>query len=143
MAIKEPEDKFLRFQRSMIVLLSRPKALTSDDFSKIEAVLKIKRGSVGISREFSSLNGTHKAYEEAVAAADIGSRVDGKNRIYSYDEFLPFVLIRKCAQAEDILKYVMPGLIELAAEDKRQGTEMMKTVRNYLKNGRSLRKVSE
>ncbi|NTV91163.1 MAG: hypothetical protein HGA22_12515, partial [Clostridiales bacterium] len=43
----------------------------------------------------------------------------------------------------DILKYVMPGLIELAAEDKRQGTEMMKTVRNYLKNGRSLRKVSE
>ncbi len=138
-----PNDLMIRYRSCVIILLSRKQPISSEEMDTMEATLHSYRIICGISSCFSMLNQLSAYYQQALAALDIGRRVNGSCNLYLYNDYIEYVFIRKYAETEDPLQYVMPGLLGFANDDRPQNTGMLKTLLYYIKHNRSVQKTSQ
>ncbi len=138
-----PDDRYTSYENHAVLILSRAKPMTEDEFAQIEPYFSTLSAFCGMSHAFSSLCDLAEHYEQAKASCDIGSRVFSERYLFRYDDCLPWVFIRKQAQTEDVLRYVLPGLVELAAEDRRTGSGLLHTLWLYLNHDRSIKAVAD
>lgn len=133
-----PNDRYTSYENNAVLILSRARPLGEDELDELRADLATLRAGCGMSRPLSSLTGLQEGYRQALAACRIGSRLRPERHLHEYDRCLPYALIDRVSQTEDPLPYVLPSLLELAAEDRRAGGGLMATLRTYLACGRSV-----
>ncbi len=133
------DDRYTSFDNHAVIFLSRTKEMEPDEFEQLAPYFSTLRASCGMSRPLSSLLELAEGYAQSRAACGIGPRIFGDRYLYRYDECLPYVLLHRAAETEDVLRYCSPKLLAFAADDARTGGELMRTLWLYLKNGRSTR----
>lgn len=138
-----PNDRYTSYDNHAVIILSRATPIDDETLSQIEKYFSTLGTFCGISRAFPSLCSLAEQFEQAKAACDIGSRVFSGRFLFRYDDCLPWVFIRKQAQTEDVLHYIIPGFLELAAEDRRSGSCLLHTLWLYLNHDRSIKAVSD
>lgn len=137
-----PNDRYTTYESHAVVVLSRTRPLAADDCAALRACLEQLRAESGLSRPLSSLRELHAGYEQALAACRIGARVRPGRFLHEYDACLPYALIDRISQSEDVLPYVQPALLRLAADDSRTGGGLMATLHTYLACGRSVQQAA-
>ena len=138
-----PDDRYTSFDNHAVIILSRTTPMDDDEFSQTATYFSTLGTFCGMSRAFSSVCDLAAQYEQAKAACDIGSRVFPRQFMFRYDDCLPWVFIRKQAETEDVLHYVMPGLLKLADEDQHTGSALLHTLWLYLDCDRSIKLVAD
>lgn len=133
-----PDDRYTSFENNAVLILSRARPLDADELERLRADAATLRAGCGMSRPLPSLSRLPDGYRQALAACRIGSRLWPERHLHEYDACLPYALIDRVSQSEDPLPYVLPSLLELAAEDRRTGGGLMATLRSYLACGRSV-----
>jgi len=138
-----PSDRLIRYRSYVLILLSRNQPIDDAGMDVMESALHSYGISCGISSHFSALNQLLAYYQQAVAALDIGSRVNGSGNLYKYDDYPEYVLIRKCAENEDLQQYIPANILAFVADKRLQGPVMLQTLLYYIKFNRSVQKTSQ
>jgi hypothetical protein len=137
------DDRYTIYENAAVIILSRRTALDHDGFVQVAQYFDTLGVACGMSRALHSLTELAEGFRQAKASCEIGARVFARQFLHPYDACLPYVLIQQISQTEDILRYCMPELLDLAAEDATGNSSLMRTLWLYLECGRSITAVAE
>lgn len=141
--ILEPGDKVVHYKNYLVIILSRVYGLKEPELARIGEELAENGKACGVSLPFTKLSELKRYFDQACAALEIGQRVDGTRAVYLYAEYIEYAMIRDCAKQTDVLRYVLPGLLELAEMDRTKHMGILTTLLIYFDSGKSVKAVAE
>lgn len=97
----------------------------------------------GVSRSFDSIHDFSKYYDQAKTALSIGSRVHHDQVLHSYEECAPFHVIQLAAQSVGIDELQSTHIFDLNHYDREKGTDLLKTLREYVSNIKDIGAVAD
>ena len=97
----------------------------------------------GMSSMFWDISQMAAFLRQARSAFALGRRFSQKKNLLFYDEYRVMDLVSQLADIVDIKRYCYPPLMRLIEYDRKNNTEMTKTLYNYLKNMKDTEYVLE
>ncbi|MDK2822508.1 MAG: PucR family transcriptional regulator, purine catabolism regulatory protein [Clostridia bacterium] len=97
---------------------------------------------IGIGESFSNLLEARKSYLQAEEAVEFGLKYWGENSCTFFSDIGVYRLIHKFALQDNVWDYIPKGLRNLLDYDREQGTELVKTLKCYLKNAGNSQKTA-
>lgn len=86
----------------------------------------------GISRAFQSVTSVRQAQQEAVDALETGVLVEPEERLYPFDRYSVYTLLRHAAGEEDLTRYLHPAVAQLRSD---ADNALLETLQVYLACG--------
>lgn len=93
--------------------------------------------TIGISNELPSVDFMREAGYQARKALQLGEVIHPDKLYYRYADYTLHYMMELCLKNENLNALCPPGLHKLIAYGQENGTELMDTLRIYLRNGRS------
>lgn len=127
----------------VMLLIRKDSSLNSEEIIHIRNFITENKIIAGISRSFHNLSETYEQYNFATLSIKLGMQINPKNKLYFYDEYLPYHLIDICSNKSDITKLCLPELNELISHDKIKKTEYTASLYYFIKSNLDMQKTSE
>jgi len=135
---------YVVYQDRVVILISRSGAgITATEYARVNSYLKENELVAGMSVAFQNIQDIRRHYRQALKAAELGGKTYSKSSIYRYDDISLVHMFSICEKEEDIINFCSPKLLALLKYDKERGTEMVKTLHQYLLRGLSSRKTAD
>lgn len=112
----------------------RPEA----EFQSLLGLLQAKHLHMGISRCFHALEDIGDYYRQSVRAIELGSLLDKRKLLFSYEDYVLYDMLDICARRENIKLFCHPALFVLAEYDRKNNTDFMRCLETYLVNDKNL-----
>lgn len=141
--VLEPGDKEIHYKNYRVFILNRSRGMKEDGAQWLEQALEGLGVVCGLSYPFSMLSELKQYFDQACAALEIGQRVDGQRHLYHISDYQEYRIILECAKSTDVLRFVMPQLIDLAEYDRNRKLGILKTLRMYFTLDRSVQAVAD
>ena len=133
-----PEDRVIRYKNCLLLILSGDGEMDEAAWQACRERLSEWTMEFGMSRPFGHLSEIRGYFEQAQSALEIGRRVAAGQTLYPYDDYLEYLPIMEAAKSTDVLRFVMPKLLELAEYDRSKQLCALYTLRDYVHGGRSV-----
>jgi sugar diacid utilization regulator len=143
-------EKAVIYKQKIVLLLDRTcekeeMAIRMDNLARM-----LKKGSMKayISREFRSINETHKHFKQLNNLTEIDAGKDyslgGKDHpIIYYSDHIMYVVLELCARADDLSEYCHPILSRLNQYDEEHNTNYKETLYKYLNHALDAKTTAE
>ena len=131
-----PSSACAIFEKTIAVLISAnaEEELTKEERVRMEAFLLSSDMYCGISRESSDLLDVPKLYRQAAQAIRLGTAANGTSqRIHCFKDVAVLDFFDNCVSSTTLDSYIHPSDPLLSAYDKNHQSELIKTLRVFLK----------
>lgn len=118
-------------------------AVTSEQFSAFNTLLKERDLKAGISTPFEHFGMLAEQYELVTDVIQRGKTGDGKEQIYQCADVVCEQIIRYFPEKINMLALCCPEIIRLYEYDRKHGTPFVDSLYCYLLNERSLKRASQ
>lgn len=127
----------------VLLLIRKEPSLNSEEIIHIKNFMTNNNLIIGISRAFHNLSKIYEQYNFAILSIKLGMLLKPKNKLYFYDEYMPYHLIDICSNHADLTKLCLPELNELILNDKSKKTEFTMSLYYFIKYNFDMQKTSE
>lgn len=103
--------------------------------NRIGVILRDSLLKAGISFKYWSFDTTPIYYKQAIAAYEMGSLYSPTHWYYYFEDYALFYMLHYGASRIPPRHLCHPALVHLYRYDKKNGTELLKTLETYIKNG--------
>ena len=136
-----PDCHVITHRNSAIVIagaqsLKEPKAL----FGCFPASRTVK---AGVSSPFRTAGKLHAALQEAQDALATGQLLSPRRRVFTFEQYGVYVLLRQLAGHEDLARYYHPAIPVLTEYDEQNNAKLLYTLQTYLRSNCSVKDTSE
>lgn len=97
----------------------------------------------GASHLFSGIRHLRAARKEAADALETGRLLDPDRRLFPFEEYGLYVMLRKVKDGEDIRRYLHPSIRMLQAYDYENSSHLLETLRVYLEKNANIKDTAE
>lgn len=104
--------------------------------------VKNRKIGIGIGRTYSSPNDIFRSFQEAKVALELGRFMEEQSQIYFFKD-LGFVRILYHHDQQELREFYNETLGELDRPDRDQGTELMKTLEEYIQHQFDLKSTAQ
>jgi DNA-binding PucR family transcriptional regulator len=111
--------------------------------TKFEAAIIKENIYCGISDSFENLIGLKKAYDQALKALELGSRLKESSHIYQYKDFAIYYMLELIAEKRHIADFCNPLVSSLIEYDNKNSSVYAETLSAYLNCGRNAKKTAD
>ena len=122
------------YNQDILLVFSQDKEISQDEekLFLFRKLLRKERMYAGISRCFKSLIEINEHYNQAVKTLEIGKIINSGENLFHYEDFAMYILFENCGDIEDLKSVCHRALLILSEYDKKNGTDFMQCLRNYL-----------
>lgn len=137
------------YQEHFVILFTQDEAMPFNPSAKnVLRRVAIANGiTVGISNCFSSLTEIHLADSQAQSAVHFGRRIpityNTGRPVCHYYQYAFLEMLEKCGRDCDLTQYCAPMLLQLLDYDRKNGTDLMNTLFEYLENSRNINQTTK
>ena len=127
------------FRNSILLILSSDEEIRDfEDFLKdIRPIMEKHNLIAGISNAFDSLVDLSLGCFQACKSLQLGSELHPEKTLYIYRDYSIYYMIELCLKSEDIKAFCLPELVKLIEHSKKDSSDLLNTLRIYLRCGRS------
>lgn len=140
-----PNSRWVIYNNKIVYFAAYPANSYAEDMlndALIEYLSK-NRLSAAVSGRFQTLLELRQAYQQSLAAFELGSRVCPGQTVYCYRDYLPYHigdLLSKCAP---LRSFCHPAVLRLAEYDQANQTQYLATLASYLKYAETPHKAAD
>ena len=98
---------------------------------------------IGVSKFFPEIRRIRAALSEAQEALETGRLLSPERRIYTFEQYGVYVLLRHAAEREDLARYSHSAMSILEEYDRRNDASLLETLQTYLRANCSIKDTSE
>ena len=137
-------DTVFFYNKDLIVILrSADKANVPLRLEELGAIIRSKDLVAGCSWPIDGVMSLPKSYHQACIALEFGHILSGNSRIYFYNDYVYFDLIKTCMNPKLLSRFIMPTLDLLKQFDNENNAHLLETLDVYLKSNRSLKNTAD
>ena len=136
----------LRHENRLVLLQNMDPRQSKHNAKAMELLQQLavsNRLYVGISNEFSRIDRFAEYYEEAEEALKLSSRLHREGNLVYYQDVAFYSLLCKIPSSEKLKSFCHPALEVLQRYDAENGTDLMETLRVYIKTNCNQKLTSE
>jgi sugar diacid utilization regulator len=122
------------YNQDIILVFSQDEDISKDEEKLLlfKKFLQRERMYAGISRSFKSLIDIHEHYNQAIEALGIGKDIYSRENLFYYEDCAMYILFENFRDLKNLKSLCHPALFVLSEYDKKNGTDFMQCLRNYL-----------
>lgn len=124
-----PESRWVIYESKLVFLI--PAAGGSD--AEVTAYLETNGLVAADSEPFSDLLHVRDGYAQTMAAYDLGTRLDPGRVRYRYADYSVRHLGEMAAKSCELSRFYHPAVDKIAAYDRQNGSELISTLKEYLR----------
>ncbi len=127
---------FLLEDGAIIMLVTRNdnEVVTIGETQELSCHLRTDGLYAGMSSAFWDVSQMPYYLRQAKSALVLGRKFEPDRHLFIYDEYRVMDMIRQWDDCEDVMRYCYPPLMRLIAYDRKNNTEMTRTLYYYLEN---------
>ena len=118
----------------MLMTCSDTTIPTWDQLERLDSYLRLDGLYAGMSSMFWDISQISYFLRQAKSAFILGKRFTPEKNLLFYDEYRVMDMVSQLDAAEDVKRYCYPPLMRLIDYDRKNNTEMTRTLYYYLKN---------
>jgi hypothetical protein len=132
------------YRDTIIIITScdREKELYGFTMDTLSVFLKKYNIRCGLSRPFTDLMKLREHYVQSLEALHLGTAMDSKSFIYSYEDYAVYHIARVCQMNTSLSFFCHPKLQSLLDYDRAHKSAFSKSLYAYLKNSRNITKTA-
>lgn len=136
---------FLLEDGAIIMLITRNdnEVVTVGEIQEQSCYLRTDGLYAGMSSAFWDVSQMPYYLRQAKSAFVLGRKFEPEKHLFIYDEYRVMDMIRQWDDYEDVMRYCYPPLMRLIAYDRKNNTEMTRTLYYYLENMKDTAHVLE
>ncbi|MBQ3292042.1 MAG: helix-turn-helix domain-containing protein [Mogibacterium sp.] len=132
-----PDCHVISHRKAVIVVCSLDEYTDANDL--VDLFLPESNVRVGVSTTFHNIQLLKNALAEAHDALKTGSVLEPQSRVFSFDKYSTYILLDHLSESESLTRYYHQAIPFLLEYDKINNTELLRTLREYLKNNCSIK----
>ena len=140
-----PDAFLVAYQGAYVVLIARatPEDPLREFESALSDLLSGNKWVAGLSSSFMDILMTRRHYAEALKAVDLGLRGRNAKFLFRYEDLKVFHMAELCEHQIPLQAFCHPGLFLLLDYDEAQGTQLVETLRVYVRLARNPTRTAE
>lgn len=140
-----PNSIYIILKNKLIYLMSVKKIMYPEEFAGVDKFLKSVDVRAGVSNPFKLLETVRIFIDEANEALEMGRQTDSERNIYLFENYHTLSvaknLVQSCGRRPEM--YLYPPLMELIDYDRDNGSSLVETLYEYLKDSKNPKAVYE
>ncbi len=140
-----PSSRWMIYEGILVLFIMQPTnvLLPQETISRLKEFLAVNNLFAGISTKFSNLLESRKYYKQALTAMNLGCMYDPLECLFAYENYASRHLVEIILEHSEKTSFVHPAIMFLHREDKKDGTELLRTLKYYLLNAQSVGEAAE
>lgn len=140
-----PNSRWVIYDNKIVYFASYPSHTSAENATTPELLdyLSKNRLSAAISGRFQTLLELRQAYQQSLAAFELGSRLSPGRTLYYYPDYIPYHIGALLSQQAPLRSFCHPDVLRLAEYDRANQTQYIKTLASYLKYAESPHKAAD
>ena len=129
-----PNSRWVIYDNKIVYFVSYPTDIYAEDVldSGLMEYLSKNRLTAAISGRFQTLLELRQAYQQSLAAFELGCRISPGQTIYWYRDCLPYHIGELLSRQAPLRSFCHPGVLRLAEYDRANQTQYLTTLASYL-----------
>lgn len=140
-----PNSIYIILKNKLIFLMSLKKMMSMEEFMGMEQFLRSVDVRVGVSNPFTELKSVQTFIDEANEALEIGQQINSEHNIFLFENYGEFSVAKNLVESttRSPEMYLYPPLMALIDYDKKNGSSLVETLREYLRDSKNPKAVYE
>ena len=140
-----PNSRWVIYDNKIVYFVSYPTDIYAEDVldSGLMEYLSKNRLTAAISGRFQTLLELRQAYQQSLAAFELGCRISPGQTIYWYRDCLPYHIGELLSRQAPLRSFCHPGVLRLAEYDQANQTQYLTTLASYLNHAETPLKAAE
>lgn len=140
-----PNSRWVIYDNKIVYFTAYPADGAADDKTNTELLEYLSKNKLraAISGRFQTLLELRCAYQQSLAAFELGCRISPDRTVYSYRDYMPYHIGELLSQHAPLGSFCHPDVIRLAEHDQANQTQYLATLTSYLKYAETPHKAAD